>query len=175
MPQIVITAVGTDRPGLVGEFTGHLLAQGANIADSRMINLKGQFALLILAEGSEDVVRKIQEVAPTAGQTIGLSVTVAGQTGTARVVRGVPYRLKTYSMDQPGIVHRVSEVLRLAEVNIEELATKLESAPMAGTPLFTMDMRLTVPPGINIRKLRADLEALCNTLNCDLDLEPASS
>ena len=38
---------------------------------------------------------------------------------------------------------------------------------------FLTEMRLTVPPTVALRKLRADLESLCNELNCDVDLEPA--
>jgi glycine cleavage system transcriptional repressor len=40
MPQMIITAVGPDRPGIVGELTGELHSAGANILDSRMVNLR---------------------------------------------------------------------------------------------------------------------------------------
>ena len=85
----------------------------------------------------------------------------------------MPFRLKTYSLDQPGLVHQISEVLRSHKVNIEDLSAKQESAPFAGDPLFTMEMRLTVPQNVSIKKLRTDLDALSEKLNCDLDLEPA--
>jgi glycine cleavage system regulatory protein len=60
-------------------------------------------------------------------------------------------------------------------VNIEELSAWQESAAFAGTPIFLAEMRLTVPPSVALRKLRVDLETLCNELNCDVDLEPAES
>jgi glycine cleavage system transcriptional repressor len=85
----------------------------------------------------------------------------------------VPYRLKTYSSDQPGIVHRVTDLLRAHGVNIEDLTTRQESAAFAGTPLFTMELLLTVPPTLAVRKLRTELEAMCDQINCDMDLEPA--
>src|SRR3954465_15143150 len=50
MAQWIVTAVGPDRPGIVGELTGHLHAAGANLLDSRMVNLRGQFALVLLME-----------------------------------------------------------------------------------------------------------------------------
>ena len=86
---------------------------------------------------------------------------------------GLPFKLKTYSLDQPGIVHRISDALRIRGVNIEELATRQESAPFAGTTIFTMEMRLTVPPEVPIRELRSELQSLADLLNCDLDFEPA--
>jgi glycine cleavage system regulatory protein len=33
-------------------------------------------------------------------------------------------------------------------------------------------MHVTIPPTVQLRALRADLEAVCNQLNCDVDLEP---
>ena len=60
-------------------------------------------------------------------------------------------------------------------MKIEELVGRQESAAFAGSALFMTEMRLTVPPKVAVRKLRTDLEALCNELNCDVDLEPAEA
>jgi glycine cleavage system transcriptional repressor len=174
MAQLVITAVGPDRPGLVGQFTGHLHAAGANLADSRMINLRGQFAMIVMVEGSDAVLGELRKTLPGAGAQIGLAVTITPRAAaSAPPIAGLPYRLKVYSMDQPGIVHRVSDLLRQHQVNIEELQTRLESAAFAGTPLFTMTARLTVPPAVPVRTLREAMGTLCEALNCDVDLEPA--
>lgn len=173
MPEIVITAIGPDRPGLVGEFTGALLEAGGNIADSRMVNLRGQFALVVLVEGAAAALDQLRQAAAQAGKQLGLHVVVNEQQPAARTVAGVPYKLKTYSLDQPGIVHQVTRLLHRHGVNIEELATRLASAPFAGSPLFTMEMRLTIPADVAIKNLRSEIEAICASLNCDVDLEPA--
>jgi glycine cleavage system transcriptional repressor len=173
MMQLIISAVGPDRPGIVGELTAHLHAAGANILDSRMVNLRGQFALMILIEAPESATERLVTDLPPYGEGIGLKVAVNKQKGAPKAADGMHYRLKTYSMDQPGIVARLTAVLRSHNVNIEELTASQESAPFAGTPLFTTEMRLTVPGNVPIRKLREDLERLCNELNCDVDLEPA--
>ena len=173
MEQVIIMAVGVDRPGLVGELTGHLHAAGANILDSRMVNLRGQFVLTMLFEADAAAVAQLRQSLPQTGEKAGLSVTVADARKRSTPVTGLPFRLKTYSMDQPGIVARVTRVLQEHGVNIEELSTRQESAPFMGDPLFTMEMRLTVPPSVPVRKLRGELETLCDSLNCDIDLEPA--
>ena len=173
MEQVIIMAVGVDRPGLVGELTGHLHAAGANILDSRMVNLRGQFVLTMLFEGDPAAVAQLRQSLPEIGEKTGLSVTVAEPRKRSAPVTGLPFRLKTYSMDQPGIVARVTRILQQHGVNIEELSTRQDSAPFMGDPLFTMEMRLTVPPSVPVRKLRGELETLCDSLNCDIDLEPA--
>ena len=85
------------------------------------------------------------------------------------------FKLKTYSLDQPGIVARLTGVLRSHGVNIEELSAWQASAAFAGSPLFQTEMQLTVPSTVAVRKLRSDLEVVCNELNCDFDLEPADA
>lgn len=174
--ELVVTAVGPDRPGIASDFAGHVHAAGANLADTRMVNLRGQFALLALVEGTaaaiEEVKKRLREAAPK----IGLSIEFASSTAkdkTATPRGGVPFRLKTYSMDQPGIVHRVTSYLREHGVNVEELTTRLESAPFMGTPVFTMEILMLVPKEVNVRSLRGALEELADSLNCDVDIEPA--
>jgi glycine cleavage system transcriptional repressor len=171
--QLIVSAVGPDRPGIVGELTGQLHAAGGNILDSRMVNLRGQFALMILIDVPEEAASALFRDLPNVGTRMGLNLFVNSQAAQAKAIEGLHFRLKTYSMDQPGIVARLTNLLRQHGVNIEELVAHQESAAFAGSPLFLTEMKLTVPPSVAVRKLRADLEALCNELNCDVDLEPA--
>lgn len=172
MPQLIISAVGPDRSGIVGELTSHLHTGGASILDSRMVNFRGQFAMLILIECGEDSASKLESSLSAVGRQMGLNLFVAPQTATIAPTQGLPFRLKTYSMDQPGIVAKITNVLRQHGVNIEDLVAHQQSAAFAGSILFVTEMRLTVPATLPIRKLRGELDAVCNELNCDLDLEP---
>jgi len=172
MRQIVISAVGPDRPGLVDQFSGELLERGANIADSRMVNLRGQFALIVLIEISDEQAEALLSQIAAAGEKIGLTVSATPLAGAAASAEGLPYQLKVYAMDQPGIVHRVTHLLHGFGANVEDLQTHLEPAAHSGTPLFTMQMKMTVPPSVHVKKLRRELEDLCDSLNCDIDLQP---
>jgi glycine cleavage system transcriptional repressor len=156
----------------VGELTGRLHSAGGNILDSRMVNLRGQFALMILLEIADASAKTLERDLPKVAADMGLNLFINAQTSQVKSAEGLHYRLKTYSMDQPGIVARLTNLLRQHGVNIEELIAHQESAAFAGSPLFVTQMRLTVPPSVAVRKLRADLETLCNELNCDVDLEP---
>ena len=103
-----------------------------------------------------------------------MNLAVAPQDAAAKPqASGIPYKLKTYSMDQPGIVARLTGVLRSLGVNIEDLSARQESAAFAGSPLFLTEMRLTVPAGVPLAKLRSELQSVGNELNCDIDLDPA--
>jgi glycine cleavage system transcriptional repressor len=170
--ELVVTAVGPDRPGIASDFTGHVHAAGANLADSRMVNLRGHFALLALVEGDAGALEALKGRLRAAASGLGLTFEFsAAPRADAR--KGVPFRLKTYSMDQPGIVHKITTFLREQHINVEELETRLESAPFMGTPVFTMEIVMLVPAASNVKALRHSLEELGDTLNCDIDLDPA--
>ena len=42
-----------------------------------------------------------------------------------------------------------------------------------GSPVFTMEIVMLVPSATNVKTLRRSLEELGDTLNCDIDLDPA--
>ncbi len=172
MHEYVVTAVGNDRPGLVDRVTGCLLDIGCNVADSRMINLRGQFAMILLAEVPEHASAKVDSALQQAGKDSGLKITVSTKQGEVDGLRaGLPFTVKAYAMDQPGLVHRITHLLHQRSINIEELQTKLEPGSYTGTPLFTLTMRITVPADQQVKQLRAELEHLCDSLNCDFDLD----
>lgn len=174
MGQLIVTAVGPDRPGIVADLSRLVYDAGASLADSRMVNLRGQFALLAAVEGTPEAIAKLKARLADAGAALGLALE-ARETGGSPTSsqQGIPYKLKTYSADQPGIVARVTEVMRKHNVNVEELSTRLESAPFAGTPLFTMEGTVLVPSSASVRKLREELQTLGDEIACDVDLDPA--
>lgn len=172
MSQLVVTATGKDRPGLVGELTGELFSLGANILETRMVNLRGQFALMLLLELPDDKRAAVESSLPGKGQSMGLTIHITPQQTLTPTTRGLSYKLRSYSVDQPGIIARLSAPLRAVGANIEELSARQESAPFAGEPIFIADFRLTVPSTVHFPTLRAELEKLAANLNCDIDLQP---
>jgi glycine cleavage system transcriptional repressor len=142
-----------------------------------MANLRGQFALIALIQGTyevlEDVKRRMKESAPRMGLAIEFHAPAPKEGAGSGQRDGVPFRLKTYSMDQPGIVHRFTSYLREQHINVEELETRLESAPFMGSPVFTMEIVMLVPKTVSVKELRRELEELGDKLNCDVDIDPA--
>jgi len=174
MAQIILTAVGPDRPGIVADLSRHVHQAGASLSDSRMVNLRGHFALLALVEGSSQVLSKLRDMLGTGSPTLGLRLEIMDADAPQKsAAGGVPYRLKTYSEDQPGIVARVTEVLLRHGVNVEDLETRVESAPFAGTPLFLMEATVLMPKGVSVRKVRDELALLGDSIGIDVDLDPA--
>ena len=58
---LVLTAIGEDRPGIVDDLTRVLLNAELNIEDSRMSLLGGEFAIILLLNGTPDALKQIQQ------------------------------------------------------------------------------------------------------------------
>ena len=57
----VITAVGSDRPGVVHDLTRAVLECGGNIVESRMSALGSEFAMLLLVSGNWHTLARLEE------------------------------------------------------------------------------------------------------------------
>lgn len=172
MDHAIVTAIGSDRPGLVDEVSQFIFDHGGNLADSRMVNLRGQFAMMLLVGGTADALDAIaRDIAKLAAQT-GLHVEwhAAESARLAASAEALPYRLSATAIDQPGLVHRITHLLRSSQINIESLETHLVPAPITGTPMFEMTIILSVPRPTPIATVRAELGKLCDELNIDWHL-----
>jgi len=166
---LVLTIVGPDRPGLVNLISERATAHGGNWLESRMANLAGQFAgivLLRVPEANLDaLVKSIEEF-----RTQGLRVTaLRGMGDSPRSLRRL--HLELVGQDRPGIVRDISGVLARQGVSIDELVTDCVSGSMSGENLFRARAKLRVPAGVETRALRGVLEDLANDLMVDVTLD----
>jgi glycine cleavage system regulatory protein len=70
--------------------------------------------------------------------------------------------------DRPGIVRDVARLLTAQGINIEELESDVQSAPMSGDAMFVARAVLQIPPRLALTELRRSLEALAGELMVDL-------
>lgn len=172
MPHhLVISAVGRDRPGIVNQLSQAIVAADGNIADSRMSVLGGEFALMLLVSGEEAAITALEAQLPTLQDSLNLTL-VSRRTQARAQAGGVPYHVEVVSMDHPGIVRDVAEFFSSRQINIEELATHTYPAAHTGTPMFALNMTISVPPSLSVSATRKAFSQFCDDLNLDGDLEP---
>jgi glycine cleavage system transcriptional repressor len=167
---LVLTAVGPDRPGLVSEIAAAIHAAGANLEDSRMAILGGEFALLVLLSGPEAAAAAVERTSGALGERLGLRV-LSKRTGRGQAKHFLLYRISVTGFDRPGIVSRISEILARRGVNVASLESRLEYAPLSGTPMFVLEAELQLPSEVVLAELRRELSGQCDEENLDLSLE----
>jgi glycine cleavage system regulatory protein len=73
--------------------------------------------------------------------------------------------------DRPGIVREISSALAALGVNVQDLRTVVESAPMSGETLFRAEAELAPPEDVPLESIRSALENLADELMVDIQLE----
>ena len=156
MPQLALSAIGRDRPGIVAEVTRALLGHSLNITDSQMAVLGGRFTMMLIVEAPEgtDLDAVHEELSRTRERltldALSLSPLAAA---AADAPAADPSHIVTVSgVDHPGIVHAVSARLANKQVNVTDLETRL-----VGDGLYAMVLEVALP-------LELDPEALAAML-----------
>src|SRR5688572_31213922 len=96
MTHAILTAIGTDRPGIVDELSQFIFDRGGNIEDSRMVNLRGQFAIMVLVGGGADALGRVGRELPEFSKRIGMQSELRPAAATDRpsqAADALPYRL----------------------------------------------------------------------------------
>ncbi|WP_018862573.1 MULTISPECIES: glycine cleavage system protein R [unclassified Thioalkalivibrio] len=166
--SLILTLVGPDRPGLVSAVAARARSAGGNWLESRMTQLAGQFAGVVLlevdAENADALEAALRELAGD-----GLQVHIQRGSELPPAARH-PVVLDLIGHDRPGIVQDITAVLSRHGVSVETLETACEPGSMTGEPMFRAMARLGVPEGLDLHTLQDDLEALANELMVDLEL-----
>ena len=168
--SIVLTLVGPDRPGLVEAVSDIVVRHGGNWLESRMAHLAGQFAGILHINVPDDQMQLIRESLLQL-KSADLQVVVV-PTDAARyepLLR--PLHLHLIGQDRPGIVREIAQVLAERGVNVEELHTECQSAPMSAEALFVAVANLGVPDQLGLDELRSALEQIAADLMVDITLE----
>ena len=172
MATLVLTAIGEDRPGLVTAMSDLVVEHGGNWEDSRMAELAGKFAGIVLVTVPDDQVEAL--VAALSGLKDRGLLDVHAEPGGEHRPAAASAVLHLVGSDRPGIVREISAVLASAGVSIDELSSSTIEAPMAGGTLFEARAVLGLPEGLALSEVQSALEKVADELMVDLDLEPAS-
>ncbi|MCP4198636.1 MAG: ACT domain-containing protein [Proteobacteria bacterium] len=169
--QMVLTAIGPDRPGIVKEISSAIHESGANLEDSRMAVLAGDFALIVLFSGEPDSIETIREKCKTIEQKLDFQITFKPSSSRKEGDGHRLYRFQATGVDQPGIVHTISAILAEFDVNVVSLESRLSHAAFHGTAIFTFHAEIQVSTQDVIDSLTDRLDEACEELDLDYDME----
>jgi glycine cleavage system transcriptional repressor len=172
---VVLSAVGTDRAGVVKDLSKAILDCGGNIEESRMTSLGAEFAVLMLISGNWHTPTKLEKALEALSKTHGLSINLKKTGARSDHQDCVPYGVDVVCLDQAGIVFHLSEFFATRKIEISDLLTRSYAAPHTGAPMFSVQMAVSIPASAPIGQLRDDFHDLCEQLNLDSILEPVKA
>ena len=172
---LAVSAIGTDRAGLVHEFTRTIADCGGSISESRMLSLGAEFGLQLLVGGNWHSLAKLEAELSRLGESAGLVVHLRRTEGKTRREDHVPYSIDVVCVDQPGIVSGLAGFFASRSIDIGEVATRAYTAAQTGAAMFSVQMMINVPTRIHVSQLREDFMDYCDSLNLDAILEPVKN
>jgi glycine cleavage system transcriptional repressor len=170
--RLLVTATGPDRPGIVQRLTQVLVSHGANLEESRMARLGGEFAAIMLVSVREEHAAELEARLKELGDD-ELHVLTKATRKQPEAFRGyVPYEVVLTGADTRGIVHTVADFLAGQGINIESLETDVTNAPETGIALFSMAAEVQTPPSVSLSDLRKKLGEIADRLGVDIEINP---
>ena len=170
MKKIIISAIGSDKPGIVSDLSKIITINNANIEESRMTVLGSDFIILMLVSIQDKFeknfiveLKKIND----------LDITIK-ETKSKTVVTDSYIQIILNGADTEGIVNVLSKYLSNKSINILDLSTKISNAPISGAPLFNLNAITSYPKNIDINEIKSDLSVISKKLGIDIFVKRAN-
>ena len=172
MALLILSVVGSDRPGLTKALAAAVLSAGGNWLESHLSRLGGLYVGSVLVELEAAKVEGLR-AAVGAVDAQGLEVRIAPAVESPGAA-GEAVQLALVGQDRPGIVDQVTAVLSRLSANIETFRTWIDAEPYSGAPMFHMDAQLRLPQDLSADGVQAALEAISAEIMVDIALSPAA-
>jgi glycine cleavage system regulatory protein len=165
--RVILSAAGSDRPGLTRSLAEAVLAAGGNWLESHLSRLGGRYVGSVLVEIDTERLAEFEAMIHSVDAS-GLSVSLVAA-GDEPAATGEILRLELVGQDRPGIVREVTAVLADLGVNIEHFSTTTENGAWSGERLFRAAARVNVPPGATSDQVRSALESRSGEIKVDFN------
>ncbi|MDX7987628.1 glycine cleavage system transcriptional repressor [Xenorhabdus sp. 12] len=162
---LVITALGTDRPGIVNTITRLVSTCGCNIEDSRLAMFGEEFTFIMLLSGSWNAITLIESTLPQKGAELELLVVMKRTRCGIQTKFPSAITVKVDVDDSPGIVERFTNLFTTQNLNIAELVSKTH--PAEGNLPARLQIQITGhhPLDDNGSIFKETFQQLCAELN----------
>ena len=170
MSSLVLTLIGSDRPGLVEQLSNAIESNRGNWLESRLSQLGGKFTGLILVALPEDSGATLEADLKGLAAS-GLSVRVTPSSSAAATSAGRDITLTVIGPDRLGIVREISRALAERQINVVEMDSHVSSAPMSAEMIFKARIDAQIPESTDMDDLVDTLDEIANHMTLEIDLD----
>lgn len=167
--SLLFTFIANDKPGIVDRLSRIVANHDGNWLSSRLTRLSGKFAGVVQISIPEDELPSLTTALHSlTAENIAVLLGDLGDDLPKDALQTIT--LTILGLDRPGIVREIAQALAEKHINVIEMHSELESAPMTGDPLFRAEVQIQLPASINTDDVSDMLEAICNRLDLDWNL-----
>ncbi|MCP4110340.1 MAG: hypothetical protein GY749_33260 [Desulfobacteraceae bacterium] len=176
--KFLLTAFCEDRPGIVADISQVIYENGCNLEDSTMTSLAGEFAIILLfsplSAGEEtDLKEKLSMECRRLEKEKGITAFIrpVSYEGGKPKTDYYSKNLHVEGQDHAGIVFKVSRFLADSDINIATLNSEVKFSPESGSPIYSMELSIEIPPDVSLQTLEQGLNQIGDQLNVDITVE----
>ena len=173
MEKIIITVLGSDRPGIIAAVSGSLFRQDLNIENVSQMVLQSEFAAFFVVTAPDGPpTGRIEEALRRDLSPLSLSVHVkklAPKPDAAAPLSREPFFITTTGPDQKGLVARITGVMAELGANVTNLKAVFEGGDDPGRNIMVYEV--DVPADADRTALSAALRAKAAELCLDISIQ----
>lgn len=153
--QVVLVATGRDHPGILDEMSHYVVDRGGRMEATRVSNLGGRVAILMLVAAQTGQVEAMARDLATLGERSGVRVTIeaAEESPEERAACSFALHVSAATSEASEVLRQTSNLLKVLNINIADVQTQRRGD-------FDMQMAIDVPPDVPVSQLRALLGQL---------------
>ncbi len=174
-----LSAIGSNRPGIVADLSELIYECDCNLEDSSMTVLGSEFAVLLLLTGQgEDIRERLASACKRLEWEKRLTVFFrpldSDPATLPEALSARHFRLQATGADKAGIVAKTARCIADFGINIRQMDTQSRPEPNSGAPIYTMKITMDAPADVDETALRERLEGIGRDLYIDVTLEAIS-
>ncbi|USD65946.1 ACT domain-containing protein [Vibrio sp. SCSIO 43136] len=167
LQHLVLTAVGSDRPGISNLITHLVTDAGCNIVDSRIAVFGSEFTLIMLLSGNSNALTRVETTLPLFGQQHDL-LTMMKRTATHEVADHC-YRVEAFveSDDKLGLTETFTQFFAERNIGLSTLSAQTINKNKIATSSdkFQIAIVALVESDCNLMQLEEEFLSLCTESN----------
>jgi len=165
--NIILSVIGPDKSGIVSDVSKFVKSCSGNIEKSRMIRLEDYFTIMVQINIQKDEIKNLeQNLTNYSNYTFSIHDLESTDNNNNEDVHIVHLN----GIDNEGIVYKITNELAKLNINIEELETNLDNAPMSGLSLFSLKAKISHSK-LNLEALEKSMDKLAAELDVNINIE----
>lgn len=162
--HLVVTAMGTDRPGIVSRFARLASDCDCDIVDSRMALFGNEFTLIMMLSGSWSSIAKMESSLPS------LSVELELMTVMKRTSKHTPQQyisrleVNIHGLNQQGTMKRITQFLADRSLDLAAVRSHADEN-VQEEPIQNISLTINVPEKVDLITLETSINSLADDMS----------
>lgn len=161
----MVTLIGKDQTNIVSHVTAALYDGGANLGETSMMRLGGNFSIMMMVEFSGST-KNLRDVLTTVTDSLGLHLHIDHIDAKLHEHKIPDVRISVYGADRAGIVSKVTSALAEAGLNILDLESDVAGDEQK--PLYIMHIEGEASEGVKALESALQIVIDENGVNAEL-------